>query len=118
MTITHTFLDDFRYVYTLNRKDEVNSNNYPVCPHEVDDHNVMKMLMWIPVISHILALALGLSVVIPSIKDSGFSRRNVMLISRCVIAFTVPPLLMPIDLVGHAVKYFADARSATSKAMM
>ena len=115
MTSTPTFLDNFRKSYTFNWQTEKDSNGYNVCAaHEAIGDNVMKMLMWIPIISHIFATML-LYASVQDIKDYGsVSRSNILFISRSVIALTIPPLLIPIDLLGTLVKFCVDARKTAT----
>ena len=105
-----TFLDDFRESYTLNWQTEKDSYEYDVCPpDEAISGNICKMLMWIPIISHIFATVM-LVKFIKNYKLADASRNDILWISRCLIALTVPPLLIPIDLVGTLVKFCADAK--------
>lgn len=106
-----TFLDDFRESYTLNWQTEKDSRGDDVCAAgKAISNNIIKMLMWIPIISHIFATIMLVDF-IKNYKLAHATRDDILMISRCAIALTIPPLLIPIDLVGTAVKYFVDAKN-------
>lgn len=114
-----TYLDAFRESYTINWVGELNSSRKPLLQREEDGKTVddtyaangAKMLMWIPIISHVIATLFFIDS-IKEIRDKRPSPLSIMMISRAVFAVIVPPLLIPIDLVGTLVKLCIDAVNA------
>lgn len=100
-----THLDNFRYVYTINQKNEKFSDGDKVAKGE----NMGKMLMWIPIVSHVMSVTLLIGVFSKEEKKDPTSLK-VAKISRCAIGIVFCPLLIAIDLVGTAVKCCIDAK--------
>lgn len=104
-------LDNFRMVYTLNYPGEEDSEYDDIDPK----FNLLKILTWVPVIAHIAIFIFSITKgkeVLGCLfnSDASSSDRTLALagVSRCAIAFFATPLLLPIDLVGTAVKLYID----------
>ena len=101
-------LDVFGRVYTLNYEGERNpciSEAIILSKSCARETNTWKMLMWIPVVAQIVGTMLLIDAIDDYKKDT-YKRdlQNIAMISRCVIAITATPLLIPIDVVGTLVK--------------
>lgn len=98
-------LDTFRVLYTINTKDEKDSNNKLIGTKL----NLFKIAMWIPIVSQVFSVIL-LKLTIEAYRE-GKREGMAGAISRSAIGFFATPLLPLIDLVGTAVKSCIDARN-------